>query len=340
MAASLNERFKVFVSQLPFAEVIDDLDLPPGFDGSKRADFLVENRKAIIELKSLEADPEPKINNELESHQSREEYPLFYGEMELSKVLKHLPDGDEIQKKLFYKISRSIEQSFREANRQIQSTKDILNCPNSIGLLVLLNEKISVLSPEVIAYRVSQLLTRTDTDGSLHYKSITSVWVIFENFSLKSNVQTKLLPSIVIDGPSAEEWPDLGSVVEMLQRGWARFNGLPYATSKIGRVSDSQFVRLSELEKQNQKSIHRHEVWRKQYRDNPYLKALSDDAVLSHGARLVSFMAPNFLKGGTRIPFDQMVQFMEGWTHFLEEVRIRGLDLKKFQKMVVFNQKL
>jgi len=333
MTASLNDRFKAFLSQLPFAEAIDDLKLPPEFDESKRADFLIENRKAIIELKSLESDPEHKIHTELEHHQERDEYPLFYDEMELDKVLEHLPGGEQIQKKLFYKISRSIEQSFREADKQIRATKDILNCPDSIGLLVLLNEDISILSPEIISYRVSQLLAKMDDDGSPHHKNITSVWFILENFSLKTRKGGKLLPSIVIDGPSAVERPELTNILNMLQSKWAAFNGVPYVTAEIGKIVDTDFIRLSELEKEHQSFTPRHELWRKQYSNNPYLKSLSDDAVLSHGARLFSFMAPNFLKGGYRIPFDQMAQFMEGWTHFLEEVGIRGLDLKKMPKM-------
>ena len=79
MTDSLNERFKAFISQLPSAEVIDNLEFSPEFDKSKRADFLVENREAIIEIKSLESDPEHKIHNELENHQERDEYPLFEG---------------------------------------------------------------------------------------------------------------------------------------------------------------------------------------------------------------------------------------------------------------------
>ena len=76
MTDSLNERFKAFISQLPNAEVVDDLSLPSAFDQSKRADFLVENRKAVIELKSLESDPEHKVHTELENHKKRDEYPL------------------------------------------------------------------------------------------------------------------------------------------------------------------------------------------------------------------------------------------------------------------------
>lgn len=331
MIAKLNDRFKKFLSQLPIAESIDDLHLPTKFDKSKRADFLIDNGKAIIEIKSLESDPKHKINTELKRHRERDEYPLFYGELELDKILKHLPDGEQIQKKLFEKISRSIEQSFREADKQIRATKDIFNCPDSIGLLVLLNEDVSVLSPEVISRRVSQLLTKTDDDGSPHYKSITSVWFILENFSLKTRKGDKLLPSIVIDGPSAATQPELTNILHVLQSKWAAFNGVPYVTANMGKIADSAFIRLSELEKEHQQFMPRHELWSKQYRNNPYLKSLSDDAVLTHGAKLLSFMTPNFLKNGSRIPFDQMAQFMEGWTHFLEEVRIRGLDMKKMK---------
>ena len=71
MTTSLNDRFKTFLTQLPFAEAIDGLDLPSEFFDSKRADFLVDNRKAIIELKSLESDPEHKIHAEEPSRQRR-----------------------------------------------------------------------------------------------------------------------------------------------------------------------------------------------------------------------------------------------------------------------------
>jgi hypothetical protein len=184
--------------------VIDDLDLPSDFDKKKRADFLIKNRKVIIELKSLESDPEYKIHDELKNHQKRDEYPLFYGELEIHKVLKHLPDGKKINKKIFYKIARSIENSFRKADKQIEATKKMFSCHDSFGLLVLLNENIKVLSPEMIAHRVSQLLTKTDNDGQIHYRNITSVWFIPENYSLKTKKGYRLLPSIVIDGPSAD----------------------------------------------------------------------------------------------------------------------------------------
>jgi hypothetical protein len=99
------------------------------------------------------------------------------------------------------------------------------------------------------------------------------------------------------------------------------------------KITDSDFIRLSELEKEDQDRMPRHELWRKQYRNKRYLNTLSDEAVLVHGAKLLSFMTPHFLKDGQKLPFEQVAQFMEGWTHFLEEAKIRGLDLKKMPKL-------
>jgi len=335
MTDSLNQRFKAFISQLPLAEVIDHLELPAEFDETKRADFLVENRQAVIELKSLESDPEYKIHTELKKHKKRDEYPLFYGEMEVHKILKHLPEGEHIQEGLFHKVSRSIEQAFREADKQIGATKQILGCPDAFGILVLLNKDISVLSPEVISRRVSQLLTKAEVDGSLHYRNVTSVWFILENFALRTRKGAKLLPSIVIDGPSALDQPGLTRILDILQGKWAAFNGIPYITTGTRIISDSDFVRLSELDKEYEPLKPRQEIWQKQYRNNPYLRSLSDDAVLNHGAKLLKFMTPGLLKDGPKVPFDQMAQFMEGFTHFLEEVHFRGLDLKKMPRLEI-----
>lgn len=332
MASSIKERFKAFISQLPSAEVIDDLDLPSEFDDEKRADFLIENRRTIIELKTLESDPEYKVHNELNNHKERDEYPLFYGELELNKVLKHLPDGTEINKKIFYKISRSVEKAFRKADKQIGATKEILGCENSFGLLVFLNEDIEVLSPETIAYRVSELLAKTESNGQVHYKNITSVWFILENYTLKTKGGSKLLPSIMIDGPGAVDQNEFSQVLDKLQRMWASFNNVPIVTADIKKIDDTKFIPISKLEAEHQRALPRHELWRKHYRKSPYLRTLSDEDVLKHGSRLVGFMTPHFIKGGHKIPFDKMTQFMEGWTHFLEEIKFRGLDLKQMPK--------
>ena len=328
MPKSLRDRFQEFITKLPYSEVIDELETPKIFIDEKRADYFIENRKVIIEQKTLESDPEYKVHEELDKHRERDEFPLIYGEVELSKILKHLPDGDSINGKLFYKVSRSIEKSFRSADKQIKSTKEIFNCSNSSGLLVLLNENIDVLSTEIISYRISELLAKLDDSGNLRYPHITSVWLIFENYTYKSKPGHTLLPSIIVDGPNYEKYKDLDIIYFNLQKEWAAFNGIPFITKNIKKIRDAKFAR-SHLRDENKKFLSQHDIWRKQYRHDPYLRVLSEEVILEHGARLLELMKPHFIKSGKKYPAEIMQQFMEGWTHFLEECEIRGIDLKK-----------
>ena len=334
----LNKRFKAFISQLSSAEVIDGLKLPDEFTQSERADFMIENRRAIIELKSLEVDPEYKVHSELEKYKKRDEYPLFYGEMDVLKILKHLPEGEQIKNTMFYKISRSIEKSFRKADKQIGATKEIFACPEAFGIMVLLNENISIFSPQLISYRVSQMLTKARKDGRPYYENIASVWFISENFALRSKKDVKLFPSIVIDGPSAANQRELTRIFEILQRDWAAFNGFPFCTINTRKISDADFIGISEFDKEKKSFGPRHEIWNKQYGNNPYLRTVSDEALLCHGTKLLKFMAPGLMKDGIKIPYDQMSQFTKGFSDFLEEARFRGLDLKKMRDGTIINQ--
>ena len=332
MNDSLNERFKKFLTQLPRSESIDEIRLPKDAQEEKRADFLVENRRVIIELKSLECDPKYKVQEEIDKHKNRAEFPLFYGDMEVHKIFKHLPDGKQIIRKLAEKVSRSIEQGFRSADKQIASTKSIFRCPDSFGLLVLLNENLSILSPELISKKVSQLLTRKDHDGSLRYKHVTSVLILLENYTLRQQQSHSFFPLIVVEGPTVDDNDEFSTILDNIQRAWATYNHLPLLRSDLAKISDSDFVSVEDIKKQQERFQPRHEIWRQQYRNNPYLRVLADDAVLSHGAKLISIMPPSFLKGGKKLPNHVIAILMEAWTHFLEEVRFRGLDLKKMPK--------
>ena len=105
MENSLEKRFKQFISQLQFAEAIDGLKLSKNNFETKKADYFLDDRRTIVELKSFQIDPEYKVHKEIEKHRKRSDFPEFYGEMEVSKILKNLPDGDIIYDG---NISRSI----------------------------------------------------------------------------------------------------------------------------------------------------------------------------------------------------------------------------------------
>jgi hypothetical protein len=163
------------MTSFPNVEPIDNIDLPTSGKDSKRADYFWFKRQVIVELKTLKTDTSSKAQKEVDKHEDREDYPLFYGEMELQKVLRHLPDGEEINRRIYRNITRSIEDIIRSADKQINETKALFGLRDSIGLLIVLSENISILSPEVITRRVSELLNHVDSDGSPHYSNIEYV---------------------------------------------------------------------------------------------------------------------------------------------------------------------
>lgn len=70
------------------------------------------------------------------------------------------------------------------------------------------------------------------------------------------------------------------------------------------------------------------ERWRANYRANPYLIQLDDDAVRSFGEKAIGNLMPYFLVGAKR-SVTELEPLFERWTHFLEEASDRGLDARE-----------
>ena len=283
---TLENRFKQFMSQLPSVEVIDDIKLPLETNDKKKADYLYLDRKVILELKSLKNDPEFKVHKEMNKHRTREDYPLFYGKQDISKILKHLPDGEAIKQRLFYAISHSAKKSIRVANKQINSTKELFQCYNAYGILVLLNEALDILSPSILTKRISQMLCKKDEDGKYHYNQVDAVWVISENCFISTRDGSELMPSLTVYGPTCEQDQRLQILLCKLQKAWASFNGIPFITANDIKVNDIHFKTFKSEKGENRKIYRRSEIWEREYRKKPYLRSLSDEAVLAHGAKL------------------------------------------------------
>lgn len=236
---TLENRFKKFMSSIVGSESIDTL-LPPGsFEQKQRADYLLANRRIAVELKTLKADPSPKVEATLSQHRNRNDFPIVYGQVELSEVLQHLPDGDQINQRIYRNISRSIEDAVRNAEAQISDTEEIFHLSKPAGLLVLLNEDIDVLDPHVVAYRVSELLTRQRTDDSVH-TSIDFVWLLFESHALQT-IDGPARPSILLEGPTADSFDWFISEFNQIQTAWSAFNNTPLKHAWVERIADIPF---------------------------------------------------------------------------------------------------
>lgn len=336
MPNDLEKRYFEYLSGLPDSENIDDLDIPKERFNSKKADYFIFKRNVICEVKTLKTDTEHKINDEIDKHREREEFPLIFGEVELKKLLAHLPDGEKINATIFEKITRSTEQALRSADKQISDTKKSFCVNNVIGLLVILNESIEVLSPEVITLKVSRMLTQETQAGSLRYNNITSVWVINESHFINIENKTKGTPSIIIDGPNAERIDNIENIFTYLQEGWAKFNNSPlfYSDEKI--INNLNFQSNSEANccRSPTNLKPRHEIWRDHYRKEPYLRKLEDNDLLKYGVNLMNEITPYFLKGGPDPTQEHYDKYGTLFTHFMEEMSFRGLDWREIQKNI------
>jgi hypothetical protein len=173
MKIPLEVRFKQFLALHQETENIDEVIPPYAFDGKKRADYLLANRKIILELKTLETDTSAKAQKEIDKHQHRKDFPLVFGKVNLQEILRHLPDGEEINKRIYQDITRSVEGAVRSAEEQIRDTKEILHLDHSVGFLVLLNEVWMSWPQKSFRTGQANYCVVGERQNPLHYPSIS-----------------------------------------------------------------------------------------------------------------------------------------------------------------------
>jgi len=228
-----------------FAESIDEILRRDTTEDRKRADYLLFERTVVAELKSLNKDPSDKVYAELDKHRYREDYPVVYGQLGLQPILKTLPDGKVINRTIFFKITRQVKRMIRNADEQIASTKEIFKLSGSVGLLILLNENLEILSPSVILYRVSQYIEYSKSPDN-YKENINFVWLISESHTAEALHFRDAKPSILLSGSSSEEYKWFIPLFDKLQLACAKFNNYPLIQTEISSLESISFVPASQ----------------------------------------------------------------------------------------------
>lgn len=328
---SLEQRFHEFLEQLDGSENIDKSVSGEELAAGKRADFLLNKRSVILEIKSLESDPEYKVEEILTPQRGREEFPAFFWNADLDEILPYLPDGREIRLKIADAVTRSVEKALKKADDQIHATRQALSLPEACGVAVILNEDINILAPNIVTARASKLLLKKKgTD--FRYQQISYVWIISERHTVTSRA-VQSFPLILLSGPSAARDNEQASeYISGLAKRWAEFLGAPL--SSCGNLENFDGFKFEARAYESEEVIDSpvvHEIWRRAYRRNPYLRALTEDEFLKHGTSIMVSMVPNFLIGGRKSPKHKVAVLMELFTHVLEEAEYRRLDMRKLQ---------
>ncbi len=330
---TLESRYIAFLEQLEGSESLDNSLFDKTFSQRKRADFLLNQRGIVLEVKSLEADPAYKAEERLAPHRMRKEFPVFCWDADLNEILPSLPDGEDIRKEIFHAITRTIQGALEKADDQIEVTKKVLGIPDACGVVAILNENVGILAPELVTSKANQILLKT-SGGDVRYKHIAYVLIISESHRISLNSRTESLPLILLEGPIGADHAIAGEFLNSMQQKWSEFIGVPF--SSLGEIENFDNLAFEErnLEKpinEEDQQHERHELWRRAYRQSPYLRSLSENDFLEHTAGILNKMTPHFLLGGRKLPDSMVAALMEGWTHSFEEAEYRRLDMRKLR---------
>lgn len=182
MKKSLETRFTKFLEVTFGAESIDSLHTPSS-NNTKMADYYLEDRKIVAEVKSLNADQMAKGAAIVDEHLSNKGVVIF-GTLSSSRIADDPEEEKELRHKIQEKMTTRIKKVCSKANKQL--AKQFEKLPNlATGVLILINEDNTSLHPSMVAERVADFV-------AVQPRSIHYCLMIFE--SHKIEVMGKLLP--------------------------------------------------------------------------------------------------------------------------------------------------
>ena len=198
-------------------------------------------------------------------------------------------------------------------------------------MLVILNESIEILDPVVVGHRVAQLMRRERT-GNSDADKLDFVWLLFESHALGAVGGVPAMPSMLIRGERAARFPWFAAFHKDVLERWAALNNGAVVDGGSPDPTAMRFTATKVITSLPPTELPRHEAWRRQYRAQPYLRHLGNDAVLAHGGALMQRLMPHFMKEGPGYVAEVVMPLMEQFTHFQEEASFRALDLRKMSK--------
>lgn len=327
---TLEERFFDFASKVPGCEIIDQLKLTRPQERAEKADLFLDQRTIVAEVKSLRTDTSEKVERILDPYRDHDDFPVFYGEWPVEEVLSRLRNGAELKREIYKAVTSAIPELVRKANRQIRTTKEKFHKPKAKGVLIILNDFVGILTPEIIAHSVQAALRKTNPNKSLQFSEIVCVWIISETHVIELKPGLRAIPGVVMNHPHIEA-PEIEAAIMKLQPLWAQYHNVPlFRVDAEGGFPKLPFHDIEDLRRAQAERIPRHELWRREYRARPYLRPLSKEKLLEYGGRLTWDTGKHFLVGSTSTD-DERHQSMIKVTHFFEEIEHRMIDLREMK---------
>ncbi len=216
-----------FLVEILGCEDIDRLQQTTLQRQSRKADFFHSNRSIVIELKLLEESQVAKLEQMIRRWSQEVDWPQHEGTRNIQDVLNAHPRGLELNEQLSRKVAAVVGRACRNADEQIASTIKTFELDEPMGVLVLLNERVDVLDPKVMATAVSVLL-RQGPNGAPRALWNIDTAIVISWAHLHVDAQKRLQEVVYI--VPADDFDVSSRVFESnFVEQWAACRGKPYS---------------------------------------------------------------------------------------------------------------
>lgn len=293
----------------------------PDMAEDQRPDWTCLKGVLALEVKTLEEDGEERMENLNEKFRQRDDWPLFYGKAPLNKVLAHTSEPEKLNREALDRTGRPIRTHLKKANKQLLAHETRVRRKNLVRVAWLINEDHAIYDPNSTAYVIAKSLRRDGSDNG-PLTGIDAVLYVTHRHAQTIRGRTAF-PIVIVFGPgiAGESWKQ--AIVQEIVRRWAEWQGIPYFKM------EPRLDQFSTIEPVPDK-MKRHELWRLQYRREPYLSGLTDARLRDRFDEIIVLQTLASVNGSPWRP-PNAVQLMEPFTHILEEINHRGLPMTAFE---------
>lgn len=201
--------------------------------------------------------------------------------------------------------------------------------PDAKGLLVILNDRVDILEPRVIAHRVHQTLAKRAEAGKPRYAELDAVWIVSETHRVKISDTLAGMPAVILTHP-LKEADASGDFFSSLQKPWADYCGLPLVELAEDSYDGLEFARPP---RDGDGTMTLSDLWRAQYRDYPYLRQFHDNELLLYGARVSVEMA--MAQRSNHATRFAMLRSTRRWGELIEELNHRRIDVRQVRDLAI-----
>ena len=239
-------------------------------------------------------------------------------------IIANLSDPDSVKRRIAERIGRAIVNHLKKANDQLAAHTAAFPRTNFVRLVVLINEDHAVYDPAMAVYVIKGALARLN-GGLPKYENIDAVFYLSERHATRIGDDVSFA-AITVVGTSVDEAPWKDDVLDFVVCKWSGWTGARRGSSETESAAEviNYFTTIDHVSDQ----MPRHELWRLEYRRNPYMRSWSYEHIRDRWDEVNIVGTLAFIKDAPTKPSEQNIeQFFRRFTHLMDEIAHRGLPI-------------